>query len=430
MIFTLKVLAGDRLAQKGTIVKGDSAPLTIGQCSDADIRIANESPWEDTNCFVVLKNDGFEGWHLVRVDRNVDLKVNGTPVDRTCYLHEKDIISCGRIDFRFDILKSEKDFSGKYEVIQSSIKRLWIGMACAFLLLSVTWASYVVLQNLNREIKATDLVAFETSIYRITVPYVLLQEKLDDGSIVTIDSISVNTSGTCFVTNEGQLITARHCIEPWLDDSCSDEIKLAASYAISESLLSDDPRLRILCAVDVIDGSGNVHHYYSSDFKVNTDRDIIVNEGTRQDPLYMRRIHPSYHRRDCALGDIAVLEESSLPGSIQLASLSIIKELKEGDAIIVKGFEKSSVSHSNAASQKGEILHVPEIGEDELPDDCIMQNDPASSGDSGGPVFVRIHGHVYAISVYSRRDDFRKENSGWSVPVTEIKRMNSYVQGE
>ena len=82
MIYSLKVLAGDRLAQKGTVVKGDCAPLTVGQCSDADVKITNDSPWEDANCFVVLKNDGFEGWHLARISRNVDLKVNGIPVDR------------------------------------------------------------------------------------------------------------------------------------------------------------------------------------------------------------------------------------------------------------------------------------------------------------------------------------------------------------
>ena len=430
MIYSLKVLAGDRLAQKGTVVKGDCAPLTVGQCSDADVKITNDSPWEDANCFVVLKNDGFEGWHLARISRNVDLKVNGIPVDRIRYLHEKDIISCGRIDFRFDILKSEKDFNGKYEIIQSSIKRLWFGVACAFLLLSVSLASYVVSQNRNREIKAADLVSLEASIYRITVPYALLQEKQDDGSIVTRDSIPVNTSGTCFVTDEGFLVTARHCIEPWLNESCPDELRLAASHAITESIMSDDPQLRILCAVDVIDGGGNVIRYYSSEFKVNTDRDIIVNEGTRQAPLYMRRIHPSYHRRDCALGDIAVLKGTSLPGRIELATAEILKGLKEGDAIIVKGFEKSSVSHSKAASQKGEILHVPGVGADGIPDDGIMQNDPASSGDSGGPVFIRKHGHVYAISVYSRRDDYRRENSGWSVPVTELKRMKCHEQGE
>ena len=130
------------------------------------------------------------------------------------------------------------------------------------------------------------------------------------------------------------------------------------------------------------------------------------------------------------MGDIAVLKGTSLPGRIELATAEILKGLKEGDAIIVKGFEKSSVSHSKAASQKGEILHVPGVGADGLPDDCIMQNDPASSGDSGGPVFIRKHGHVYAISVYSRRDDYRRENSGWSVPVTELKRMKCHEQGE
>ena len=97
--------------------------------------------------------------------------------------------------------------------------------------------------------------------------------------------------------------------------------------------------------------------------------------------------------------------------------------------MVVLGYAVSSSGSTEADIKKGYIMRVPEISQqDNFFDDCIMLNDDASAGDSGGPVFIRRNGGLFVISVVSRRDDVRSEKTDWTVPISELYRNEHHVE--
>ena len=254
--YVLRLLSGDSLNNKGDSYQNKLSPLIVGHCENSDIRLANESEYEDIDFFTILYDDKIDNWYLIRLSREADILINGQQLDAIHYLHNNDIISAGIVDFKFTISKADYPENGKVVFVPSHIKQYIRRFIIPVFLFLAILAGWQVLSTISRNNEWKALDKYVTSIYRLEIPEILIQERQGDG-FVTIASIPDNsTVGTAFVTKDGTVITARHCIEPWVAFSSESIVatqdtmlKRYVSTSITRELLEGDTNLRVISRV-------------------------------------------------------------------------------------------------------------------------------------------------------------------------------------
>lgn len=427
--YTLTFRRGDALHRKGEIFKNDEIPLSIGQSCDCDLRLPEDPEYECVNYITILKNPEEEGWRIVRCNDIHEIFVNGQHLNYVHYLSDNDRITFEgqQCELSFNIKKDNAYSGNKLGVELRKINRR---------IYSVVWGSiavlligFVFLQIItDKSIVPGNIV--EDDILKVRLESIVLQQvDVIDGKerVVGLDSMEIDKSGTGFLTDCGKFITARHCIEPWLDESpdniSSRMVDMALeAYNYFSHTNSTYRRLISRGAVYRINeadgGMESLLFRFSSDtFLFSTRNDCVENVGSVTSPKYWISLGHVY--KISSIGDIACFNVP-YKGRLQLANKEQMFALKKNREIAVNGIPSHESKHFFCS---GRLLNSPVISPDGRIVRCIeVSGDEVDKGLSGGPLFVKSMGKVYVIGIVSKRSSYNSEKIH-AVPITELKNV-------
>ena len=466
--YSLRFGRDDAFNKAGKTLCNADNPLRIGQTESCDIRLANDSQYEDTDLCIIERRTDSEGWKLVGLSpfKEHEVRVNGTPINYVHLLADGDRIAFEgqRQELTFNVREDDQYTSNGIQVVHyDKTSRIGIGMASLTLLLLLGIFAFML--N-DRPVSDRMLNQAKRSVYKIRVDSVQLQVSGPDGTHVKAKAPVEGIFGTAFLTTDGQLVTARHCIEPWLnidekkivmdtlkaadtlrpkDDSKTEApayVKLAleaVTLNIIAEALDNGTRwdLVSICKLTKPDMTGDsvLLRVASTDFIMDKSRDEIVEYGDFIHQYFWRSISVRPRRIDMMLGDVACLPDANSllhgKGTIRMASRNEMRKLcqKNNLSVNIMGRTTTDKGNKKIESPTAEMSYT--LDESDFTEDGYLQGVLSHKGSikpgfSGGPIIARygIFGWR-AIGVVSVKDKYDNDDRFYSVPITEVERMNN-----
>lgn len=400
----------------------------IGQGPGSDITVANNTPYEDVMVAKIAPNPTSEGWHMVRLTGSVCLRVNGEDVNRVAYLSDGDSIEAAGDVWKFRIKEGELTGTTVYNV-RRGMTAIWIVAALVVILAGlVGW----ILVDRQRETLSTAMRnSIEASLFTTRVDSLQL---LRGDSLVDSYVYASGAIGTAFLTTDSLIVTARHCIQPWLNQVLPHDYGTIpeihewpvekALFAETQNQLNGTDDWRIVSFITLTDESGNSFVLSSDDFRINTEFDDIVELGSYSEPLYWRSISHRYTRRDMMLDDVAAAPHDKA-GTIPLATDEEVRELLPATGVRLAFF-----GHPEAGVTGNKLEYKTDELRLDLEDTpgltgrlfLLAHEGSLSPGFSGGPVIVRDGMGFKAVGIISVTDD-RNGFRSYSVPAGEAARL-------
>lgn len=375
----------------------------IGQKEGCDVKLSNNGPYADELFAEIRPVVGNVGWQVIPASRFVQTQVNGAPVRLNHYLQSGDHITFSETDAEIVFEERSGERHGTETLRFASLSRRLVAISVCAALVVLGLGFWALLHD-SSEKKNQALRQAEEWVFKLEVDSVLFYS----GSTLEGSCRGAET-GTAFLTREGKLITARHCLEPWLNVRESqytraDEILETTHRWALKAQTGQGYTLVTKLNLRREDGS-LVVSLLSSDFQMDKQADYCME---LEDGLY-----PLMDKRK----DIACLQMDSLSGksSILLPARDQLQGLaKKRTQLHFYGFP---------LNEKGACTTVDGILIDYQPGERILQQIEGElvPGYSGGPVLVYRKGKVYVIGVISVLDSVSEtESINYSVPVTEI----------
>lgn len=449
--YSIRFEHDDAFHKAGDQVANADNTLHIGQTEACDIRLANESQYEDAVIAVVEKRADDKGWKLISISpyKEHEVRVNGTPINHVHFLNDGDRIA-------FSGQKQELTFSIRNDGIYTSGNIVAIGKRSnrsvfAWLaLVSMALIGFAVHQLSRAPMSERMIENAKQSVFQIKVDSVQLMAHYGDSTVVCRTANLKDEYGTAFLTTDGSLVTARHCIEPWLNipegtrldtlcESTQPHVRMALE-AVTRTIIAesegDSIRWQMVsyCSLRKPEVSDSVLlRVTSTEFVFDDSRDHIMEFGDFAHQYFWRSIKVRPHRTDMMLGDIAFLRNASEPlhqnGTIRMASKEEVTKLCQKvnrDLIIVGRVSNNTESNQLQSPSAHLMLQITEANcHDGYPHIVIAHDGNISHGFSGGPVMTRSGLFDWCvIGVVSVTDT---DNDSWyySVPISEIERMNN-----
>lgn len=412
--------------KRGVYTAGSDSVVTIGQVQGCDVRIVNRTRYVDVLFAKIVPDRDGEGWHLIKCTAYYPILVNGIEMNRVHYLHDGDRLEFPNAAVTFNIREGER-MNPSVTHIHKDNRIYWaVGAA---LLLIVALAGYYIFDR-DRDTISTGMRAdIEKSVYSVRVDSLQL---VRGDTVVDSYSYASAPSGTAFLTADSLLVTARHCLQPWLNMVRPEEYSKITSmtewpvekalYAETENQWADSAVWRIRSFMTFSDEAGNSFTRNSDEFRINTDLDEIVELGDYNETKFWRSISHRYNREDMMLGDVAVAKEAHA-GTIPIASAEELRKLlNPGVKLTFVGHPESAVG-GNRLDYKTDELHMPLRETAGHPGRLFVLAHDGSliHGFSGGPVLVRDGMGFKAVGIISVVDG-RNGNRSYSVPTSEIKK--------
>ena len=410
-------------------------PLTIGQHNSSNIVLPCADDQLPQNfCTIKVTEPG--SWILIKQTDFYPIVVNDKMQDCVCQLYDGDVISLNGVSFVFHTHKDD-NYSEAQGIIRNTSRQnqkqilLW---CCSLLAVLVISIGYPMLKESRNSFTSSDDNAIRASLCKLEVEEVILQMHTPEdkeGEYIEVDSYLLDNKsvGTCFITTDSLIVTARHCVEPWLDfNNWEDNTTLTdlpqevywSIIAERSQLEQADTLYRVVskCQVITID-SICIGTFTSDQFSYNRSRDIITHMGTERLPW--RVIYPLYHKREVELGDFAFIKTNHR-GEMKLATKEYISEIKdkEESEVRVYGFPKKI--HGNRCEYQEASLVL--TGSD-ISKECIQLKVNGTTGYSGAPVIEKRDGMMLVVGIFSKIDDFDdSKNTFYAVPANEISQYN------
>lgn len=430
----------DALHKSGEQLFNADNPLRIGQTASCEVRLPNPSQYEDAVLATIEKRSDHEGWKLIRTSpfTEHEVRVNGSPIEYVHILHDGDRITFQgqRQELLFNIREDENyNASGIITIPKNKASRtlvIWASvLTLALCLVGVYWLY-------NRPMTPKMIEKAKQSVFQISVDSIkLVSIEGADTTVLELCQSGMPGPGTAFLTTDSLLVTARHCIEPWLNvndtvrmDTLSPTIptyiKMALKAATYEIVGDENVTLEMVsyCSVSKM-SSGNavLFSVKSTDFSMNKENDLIVEYGDFSHQYFWRSISARPRRIDMMMGDIAFMHVNA-KGTITLASSREMQEIcsKPDHPIVIMGRPSTTVNNQRAVSTDAQIKQALSFNESGFADTVIFHNGDVIPGFSGGPVLAKQGFHWRAIGVVSVTDKHGGKHH-YSVPVTEIYRM-------
>lgn len=414
------------------------APLSIGQQPTADIQLpCSEDLLPQTFC-VIVKNQNGEGWLVVRKSEFYAVRVGDTDLAVVAHLVDGDAITVDGHTFVFNTHDDEGYVEGQ-GLVRVSAKhnpRQWMIWGLSLVLILVASIGFQMCGKRMNSFSPSDNEKVHTSVYKIIVSEYLFQQHTPgdaEGVYRTVasyepDSISV---GTCFFTRDSLCVTARHCVEPWVDfmawednvtfTSLPQEVRWAVQ-AEQTQLAGADTLYRLVTRCQVFDGDSCIHEFSSEKCSFNRSRDIIAHMGDARFPW--RIIYPLYKRQDVELGDFAFVK-TPFAGELELASDDYLIGFNPEDDGEIRIYGYPQTNHGNLWEyQRVTHLAMPEYDEDGF-SCCLQLTVSGTSGYSGAPVIAKRRGQMTVIGIFSKIDDLvDNKETFYAVPANEVSHYN------
>lgn len=449
MYYRLTYIASSSKERIGDTVLNGSKPLNIGQGVSCDVQLPESEQYEPQVFVSILPQEDVEGWYMVRRTDCHHILVNDAEVSIAQVLNSGDILSFSddviNTSLKFEVFDDgEFDAGSGFVYKKHKSNKRYLAVATILALLAFGVAVYGVFAPRQKDLRHVDLSPLCQSIYHITVDSVyLLCDSVIDGrhEQIVIESIELRdvAAGTVFLTSDSLFVTARHCIEPWINDEewdgvsakskMSPEVRLATKAETENRFAGYDKY--ILKTHCVISKGFERYDYYSTDFFMNKSRDMVMRLGTAKEVIYWRTIFPIAHRRDMELGDFAYVKANNLERDeseliISLAEWDdIVAFIKSNNRdIAVIGYPLNDNDADEASVVYGNLMDLEFNDSMQAPTGCIKLSAPINRGNSGGPVFALIGDEMKVIGLVSKADGKADQGVFWAVPITEVVSMH------
>lgn len=404
-----------------------SCATVIGQSEGCDLRLANSTQYADVIFAKIIPNEAGDGWHLVKLTPYYSVAINGVDVNRVHYLEDGDVIDFNGDVYRFNVKPGENAVSTVVHIHHNRrMLALLVGIMAAFALV----VGYRFYSDERENLTDSMRMEVEASLFSTRVDSIHLMR---GDSLVESYAYASSPVGTAFLTRDSLLVTARHCIQPWLNQvlppdygripEMTDWAVAKALFAETENQMCGEELWRLVSFVTLTDASGNMSSMSSDRFAINTECDEIVELGDYDNPQYWRSITHRYLRRDMMLGDVAVAKADSA-GNISIADAGKLTQLlggNTGQKLTFFGHPESGVNGCRMESVS-DNLRLPLDSTTVVPGRIFLlaHNGALTPGYSGGPVVVRdgIDGFC-AVGIVSVVDD-KNGNRSYSVPTSEV----------
>ena len=448
MYYRLTYISSSNKERTGDFVQNGNKPLNIGQSASCSVQLPESDLYEPQIFATILKNEDGDGWYMVRRTDCHHVLVNGVevPVAQMLQNGDKVLFNDGR---KLAELKFETFDDGEYDassgIVYKKYKsyKLYYVAAVVLALAALGMSIYGTLIPRRTDLRHIDLQPFCESVYQITVDSVYL---LCDG--ITVDSIALTevAAGTAFLASDGEdtlFVTARHCVEPWINDeewdgvssfaSMSPEVRLATKTETENRLVGYEKYvLRSHC---VISNGFEKYDYYSTDFYMNKSRDMVLRLGTMNEVIYWRTIFPIAHRKDMELGDFAYIkaEEKVRESNEVVYEMAKWDEIKtyiksRNHDIAVIGYPLNDNDADDVSVIYGNYTGMALDDSIESPDGCLRLSALINRGNSGGPIVAMIGNDIKIIGIVSKADGRADQGMFWAVPITEV--IDMHRQGD
>ena len=443
--YVLRFENSDSLHKAGDQVFNADATLRIGQQEGCEVLLANETQYEDAVLAVIIRNDDGEGWRIIRTSsyREHAVRVNGTEVDYVQHLSDGDRIAFegSKQELLFNV-RSDDEYNGSKPVVVPHTFPKWLIATLVLLPLVLFGVGYGIMShNMEKKMLTEEMIKkSENSVVQIKTDSVfLLAYNKTTGDTLHIDSCEYMVSGTAFITDDSLLVTARHCVEPWLNvDSIPADSSKIESLPVKWALMAetrnqeeiDSIEWMVVSRLSVVipDSTGSfiIEKFSSTDLNIEKSRDHVIEYGDFDHLYFWRSIAALPRRTDMMLDDFAFLRlpahlASHAEGAIHLASKEEILQLEKRKPVTILGFPESGVGAADFESSTDELRHLPTQDSLGFPDGVLHHNGEIAHGYSGGPVLVRNGNECYAVGIISVHDRLNK-NRTLSVPVSEVER--------
>ena len=413
--------------------------VRIGQKADCDVRLPNPGPYADELFAVIKPTKSADGWQVIPTSEFVRTFVNGSPVGLNHYLKSGDRItfSEGASEILFEVRKGEN--AGTFSF--TSLPHWFMAMGISAAAIAVAVALWMLIwPSVQRARYSAALVSVKESVFKITVESIFYVRTVA-GSDQVIGCFSAEGGGTtlvgtAFLSSDGRLITARHCIEPWLNDNrvftsgvSLEELPDYVVWSIEAETYNQmhvgDTSYHLVskCTMEQENGQ-RMGPFLSTDFRMDRTRDEIVETGDFSTVRYCRSITGRSNRSDMMLGDFAVLDSFGLKGTITIPTEKQLGKLVSSNLeLAFKGYPRRVDATEAMENGRGWIR------KDYSPGHMIAHSGNITHGYSGSPVLVVNKGRAYAVGIVSTYDaNDKRDNDGdmhycYSVPILEIDRM-------
>lgn len=445
--YTLRYERNDSLHKAGEQVMNADNTLRIGQTETCEVRLNNDSQYEDAVIAVIAKRTDNKGWKLIKASpfKEHEVRINGTPVDTVHLLSDGDRIAFERQrqELLFNIREDELYTSSGIVTLGKHNNRL---VTVWLVLVSFALIGFLLYQLYSRPMSEGMIASAKQSVFQINVDTVKLMLYQGDSVKILESAVIDNEFGTAFLTTDSMLVTARHCIEPWLNvpdgitmDTLSGKmppIFEMALKAVTNNIVAgnDSTRWQIVseCSLKDPETKSTLLHIKSTDFIINDTRDHIMTFGDFEHQYFWRSIKVRPQRTDMMLGDIAFLPDAAKrlgrKGTIRLATKEEVLGLcrKPNRSLIIIGRSHTNTGNEQMQSPPAHLLLqiTDDQCKDGYPNTVIAHDGMIGHGFSGGPVMTRLGLLGWcAIGVVSVTDE-NDDHWYYSVPVSEIERMN------
>lgn len=447
MYYRLTYISSADKEKRGDYILNGDRPLKIGQSVSCDVRLPEPDEYEPQIFAVILSSGKGKGWYVVRRTDCYDIQVNGSPVSVARILKDGDELAFG--DGKHEtVLKFKVLNDGEYDATSGFIYKKHTNVRLYFVLLAflsiaaISVVSFLLFTGYRADLRHADLRVYGESVYHIQTDSIyLLCDTVINGEkrqvVVEAVELSSSFSGTCFLTEDCLLVTARHCVEPWINDEewdgsnlldMSPEVRLAVMAETGNRLSGRQKyRLRSHC---VVSRGLERYDFYSTDFYMNKSRDKVIRLGMEKEVFYWRTIFPIANRRDMELGDFAYLDVSGImeKGNMVMASQEEMFEQAYSQTshdIVVIGYPLNDNGTSDMVVTVYGNSQPFEFDEEKKEfKGCIQMSAPINRGNSGGPVLARIDGRIKVIGIVSKADGRASQGMFWAVPITEVAIMH------
>ena len=429
---SLTVKGGNAYHKKGERLKLTERIVNIGETADCDVRY--ETNYQQPEYYAsIIKNEDGNSWRIVKRSQHIDICISGKgSIGYAHTLCDGDII---QIEGKLMALSFHTHYDNQYD--EDEKQRTWPWGVMGLLGIVAVIAGVFGIKNRHECILSSDVEPLEESVYLVKVDSIrrlLIANGREEYIQPTKRLEGVTPTGTAFLTADGELITARHCVEYWIGTNLDltskvgylkedDVVRWAIEAETFNQTHEHDSTMHLQVFFSVFDFMGDKKYSFTSTDKnvhINKDKDGIFMMADFNQEYYWRSIRPYFNDRQMELGDILWIDLHSEQGIIKLASQKQLKSIKNGTKLMICGYPMTGIGDKRMTFTEGTIRRNVSTESENL-----FFESSINHGFSGGPVLMKDGDDIVAIGVVSRVDSVSSGLYKWAVPVSEIKKIKN-----
>lgn len=425
--FSLRFKGGNAYHQNGKQIKLSERIVNIGETADCDVRFESDGLLPEYYASIIRNEDG-QSWRIVKRSQHIDINIEGKgPVGYAHQLVDGDIIL---FNGQSMALSFHRHYDDKYDEAEQGTGWHWALAGVLGLIALVAVA--LGMGNRQDGICDKDIEPLEESIFFVKVDSVC-RVLAANGTEICLSPTKMlegdAPTGTAFLTTEGKLITARHCVEYWIGTNFDLTTKVAdlkeddiVRWAIETETFNQahdtDSVSQLRVYFSVFDFMGNKKYSFASTDEhvhINKENDGVFMLADFDQDYYWRSIRPYFTDRQMELGDILWIDSLEEQGIVKVASRAQLEHVKNGTKLMICGYPMTGIGDKRMTFTEGTIRREAQTESENL-----FFESNINHGFSGGPVLMKVGNDVVAIGVVSRVDSISSGLYKWAVPVTVV----------